>query len=169
DPARPEGGRRAARGTDPAGWAGARAGGGQAVTRYALLGLVVLGLVLPLTLAADDPPAGQDEPPVRLKKKERPGAPKDDPMKKPDPEKNPEPDKKPDPDKKPEAKEDPPPAEPAEGEEEILERLLKNTKKAQDRLANREVDEGTRQLQRDILKDIEALIKKSESDQGGGG
>lgn len=127
--------------------------------RYTLLGLLIAALLIPLTTAQEP-----DEPPVRLKKKERPDVPKPEPEKKEDPKPEPKP-----PEPKPDDKSEPEAPPPAESEEEIFDRLLKNTKKAQDRLANREVDDGTQQLQRDILDDIQKLIRKSESDQGGGG
>lgn len=137
--------------------------------RTILSGLLAVAMLLPLTFAAD-PPGEPEEPPVRLKKKDRPGAPKPEPEKKVEPEPKPEPMPEPKPEPMPDEKGEPDaPPPPEETEEEILDRLLKNTKKAQDRLANREVGEGTRQLQRDILDDIDKLIKQNESDQGGGG
>jgi hypothetical protein len=139
------------------------------VIRRAVLGLFFLVFaVVPWINAADPPDGDQDEPP-RLKKKEKPAAPKEDPDKKPAAE-----DKK---DKKtePAPKErerikigDEPRDKPAEPEvdiQELLSRLLKKTRTTEERLANKEVGEGTRQLQRDILKDIESLIAESQRQQ----
>jgi hypothetical protein len=139
------------------------------VIRRAVLGLFFLVFaVVPWINAADPPDGDQDEPP-RLKKKEKPAAPKEDPDKKPAAE-----DKK---DKKtePAPKErerikigDEPPDKPAEPEvdiQELLSRLLKKTRTTEERLANKEVGEGTRQMQRDILKDIESLIAESQRQQ----
>lgn len=134
-----------------------------------LAGLVALaGLAL-----AQDPPAGKDEPPVRLKKKKPRGDEK--------PEAKPEEKKKDDKkeDKKSEKKEEPREAEPAmpqEEEKEVLQRVVKNVHDVDERLAKNDLGEGTRQTQRDILKDIESLIHRNENppqsndqNQGGGG
>lgn len=132
-----------------------------------LAGLVALaGFAL-----AQDPPAGQDEPPVRLKKKKPRGDEK--------PEAKPEEKKKDDKkdNKKSEKKEEPREAEPAmpqEEEKEVFQRVVKNVHDVDERLAKNDLGEGTRQTQRDILKDIESLIHRNENppqsnDQGGGG
>src|SRR5439155_16207667 len=100
------------------------------------------------------------EPPVRLKKKNRPA--NEDAGKAPAAE-----------EKKPEAKEpakagepkkeaEPEPQDPEQDEKETLERLSRNLRTAEERLANKEVDDATRQVQRDILKDLDALIELSQ-------
>jgi hypothetical protein len=136
--------------------------------------LLLAGLVALAGFAlAQDPPAGQDEPPVRLKKKKPRGDEK--------PEAKPEEKKKDDKkeDKKSEKKEEPREAEPVmpqEEEKEVLQRVVKNVHDVGERLAKNDLGEGTRQTQRDILKDIESLINRNENppqsddqDQGGGG
>lgn len=125
-----------------------------------------------LSAVADEPPADPGDAPLRLKKKPKPPADnKADPAKpaekKPD-DKKPEP-KAPAEKKPPEAKEEPAPALPEEDEKEVMERIARNVKSVEERLANKELDESTRQLQEDILKDIESLIRQSENPQGGGG
>jgi hypothetical protein len=129
---------------------------------------------------AQDPPAGQDEPPVRLKKKKPRGdeKPMTEPAK-PDEKKN---DDKKDAKKKDQAKEGPREAEPVtpqEEEKEVLQRVVKNVHDVGERLAKADLGEATRQTQRDILKDIESLIHRNEApppqsgeqdqNQGGGG
>jgi hypothetical protein len=127
--------------------------------------LVGVVAIAGLSLAAD-PPGDQDEPPIRLKKKAKPDAPKEDPMKKPAPEeKKPEPGAK---DKDKEKDDEPEAAPPAEDEQEVLNRLLKNTRTAEERLANKEVNDSTQQLQRDILRDLDELIKRAQEPPQGG-
>ena len=137
------------------------------------LGLFLLASgVLFVGLAyADDPPSGQpDDPPVRLKKKD-----KVDPNKavpdKPDPAKPPMKDDKKEPPKKADAKDEPEPATPQEDEAEVLNRVAKNVRMAEEKIANKELGDGTRQLQEDILKDLDSLIRAAEnpSPSGGGG
>jgi len=132
-----------------------------------LAGVVVLAS---LALAADDP-KGPEEPPIRLKKKNQ----KVDPAKpEPKAEENPQPEKPPMPpgeDKKPEVQ----PKEgdkvnPAEEEEqEVLDRVARTMKAVQNRLANKELNDGTRQMQDDILKDLDSLIKMNEDPPEGSG
>src|SRR5262245_14014319 len=96
-------------------------------------------------LAADDRPADQPEPPIRLKKK----APPADAREKPPAEKPEQPKEKP-PEEKGKMEDEPPaPAEPEMNEQEILNRVSRNMRTAEERLANKELGEGTRQLQRD--------------------
>jgi hypothetical protein len=128
--------------------------------------------------AADDPPPGEGDAPVRLKKKpRRPGEEKPADDKKPG-DKGKDGDDKPADDKKPGDKnktkgkggdEPPAPGLPEEDEREVLDRVSRNLKTVGDRLANQELGEGTRQLQDDVLRDIESLIRRSESPPQGGG
>jgi hypothetical protein len=130
----------------------------------------LLVAVLAVGLAwADDPPPDPGDAPVRLKKKAKPGQPdKADPAKPPageDKEKKPkEPAKEEDPRGQPE------PDQPQEDEKEVLQRVGKNMRSVEERLGNKELNEGTHQLQEDILKDLESLIRLSQQqqDQGGG-
>ncbi|MCS6850007.1 MAG: hypothetical protein NZ700_02420 [Gemmataceae bacterium] len=112
--------------------------------------------------AADNPPPAGDEPP-RLKKKERP--PTADPADKKSGAR--ETDAKP-----PETKtrlKDPAeampeamPDDPNEQAKEILARLGKNLRTVERRLAEKKTDEATQDTQREILKDLDALIAQSE-------
>ncbi len=113
--------------------------------------------------SADDPVPDPPEPPVRLKKK-KPREP-EPPNAKPAP----APEDKPA--KSPEAKEPQPrePREPAEDPEkeaaEILARVGKNMRATEERLAQKDAGEGTRQIQRDILKDLDSLIEQTKRQQ----
>jgi hypothetical protein len=112
-----------------------------------------------------------DEGPVKLKKKKAMPAepqekPKDSaivPSDKNKPEPNPE--KKKDKDQgTPPPKEMDQPKDNLE-EEEIFGRIGKNLKDVDDRLGNLELGEATLQKQRDILEDIDKLLKKNQSNQ----
>jgi hypothetical protein len=126
--------------------------------------LVLAGLAL-----ADDPPPDQPEQPVRLKKKSKPG---DEGGKKeqapgeakPDQKKQPEP-RPPRPGEKGKAEEDAEEPPPEVDEHEVLARVSKNMRASEERLAKKELSEGTKQVQRDILKDLDDLIKLSQRDQ----
>ena len=151
-----------------------RRGREEAMTRR-ILALLLSALVVTGGLAAfaDDPPPDPGDAPLRLKKKPKADDKKAEPPKtdKKADDKKPD-DKKPDektPETKDEAKEGPAPAEPQEDEKEVMERLSRNVRSVGDRLAKQEINEGTRQLQDDILKDIESLIRHSENPGGGGG
>lgn len=136
-----------------------------------LLALLFAGLVSLGGLAlAQDPPA-KDEPPVRLKKKKPRGddKPRVEPDKTDEKKKD---DKKGEP--KADKKEDPREAEPVtqqEEEKEVLQRVVQNVHKVDERLAKNDLGESTQQTQRDILKDLESLIQRNENPppQGGGG
>jgi hypothetical protein len=139
--------------------------------------------------AADKDKDAKPDEPVRLKKKNRDGAPapkKDD--EKPDdvkPEDKPKDnvkkddvkkdDQKPDDkdkakdDDKPQDEEGNPPGPPAEDEAEVLERIGRNMAAVGDKFDNKEVNEGNLQLQDDIIKDLESLIKNNDPNGGGGG
>jgi len=115
-------------------------------------GVLFAGLSL-----AQEPPVQPEDPPVRLKKKNKAPAepPKDDEKK--DLEKG----------KDEKAKQDEPKPEPGPGakedEKEVLERIARNMKSVEDRLANKELNEGTKQLQDDIIKDLDSLIHMAEN------
>jgi hypothetical protein len=112
---------------------------------------------------ADDPPPDPGDAPVRLKKKNKPDAANPD---KPAPAKPPageEKDKKPkDQPKEEEPKGNPEPDQPEQDEKEVLQRVGKNMRSVEERLGNKELNEGTRQLQEDILKDLDSLIRMSQ-------
>jgi len=121
-----------------------------------VLTVFLLGFTLLAGLVVADDTKDKPEPPVRLKKKNKPAA--DEAPKPPAAE-----EKKPEPPMPPRAKdgkEDPEPA-PAETEDEkeVLNRISRNMRSAEDRLANRELGEGTEQLHRDILKDLDLFLQ----------
>ena len=55
------------------------------------------------------------------------------------------------------------PAGETRDEQEILERIARNARTSEDRLGNRELGEGTRDLQQEIIKDIDSLIERSKN------
>ena len=131
--------------------------------------LLAVGVVFASLSFAQDPPAQPDDPPVRLKKKNKPDAEKPD-TEKPTPAKPPMKDDKKTPPKKEDGKEEPEPAQPQEDEAEVLNRVAKNVRMAEEKIANKELGDNTRQLQEDILKDLDSLIQAAENPpQGGGG
>jgi hypothetical protein len=115
--------------------------------------LLILASIVGLSIA-DDPARGQPEPPVRLKKKDKAKA-------------DPAPDKKPEPPKDNEAKDDEPADAlvPEQDPKETLARVSKNMKSSADRLADKDPGEGTRQVQRDIIKDLDSLIEQMKQQQ----
>lgn len=50
-----------------------------------------------------------------------------------------------------------------------LERIAENIRASEDRLAKKDINEGTRQVQTDIVKDLDSLINQMEQQQSGGG
>jgi hypothetical protein len=115
-----------------------------------------------------------DDPPPRLKKKARPV--EDAPAKKEEPDakdkdkeqkKPAEPPRLPD---KPKVDDDPdmPPPEEEIDEQEVLNRVAKNMRASEDRLGNKELGEDTQQVQRDIVKDLEDLIRQTQNGGQGG-
>jgi len=126
-----------------------------------LLAVILAGL----GLAADDPkPAVPDEPPAVLKKKKKT---EPTPDEKPAPKKDGEP--------KPKLRpkdEDGEPKEEAPDPKEVLERITKNIRAAEERLRKKDAGDGTRQVQRDVVKDIDKLIERmqqqQQNPQGGG-
>jgi hypothetical protein len=135
----------------------------------------VVGVIVAATLAdaADEPPPDQTDAPLRLKKK-KPAM--GDPAKPEEKKSDDKPDAK-KPDQKKEEKKadgmqepitrDGDPVNEEEDEMEVLERVARNAKTVEERLVNQEVNSGTRQLQNDIVKDLDSLIKNSENPQGG--
>jgi hypothetical protein len=111
-----------------------------------------------LAFAAEPPKDGPDDPP-RLQKKHKP--PQDQPSAKPDKPKD-DPDKP----KKDDEQKDQPDAgagDPEMNEQETLNRIDRNLKSVQDRLANKDLGDGTRLMQRDILKDFDTLIEQQKN------
>jgi hypothetical protein len=129
------------------------------VIRRVIVGLLgVTFLLAGLAIAQEQ---GGDEPPVRLKKKVRPDEGEKVKEEQPKPA---EPPKEEGPKAKP--KEGDPPAQPDQPEEdesEVLNRVSKNMRTSEDHLANRELTDATRQVQEDILKDLDALINKTQN------
>ena len=125
-----------------------------AASLFLLLGLITLA-------AADEPKPEDPDAPVRLKKKKptQPDTPKEDKAK--EGPKTDEPGAK---DKEKEPTEPGPGPEPGPGaqedEKEILARIGENMKAHEERIINKELDETTRQIEDDIIKDIDALIKR---------
>jgi hypothetical protein len=138
--------------------------------RRALLLVLGFALTAPFFVAL----AGeQGEPPVRLKKKERKGATPGVDPKKADQKKEQEKQDDLDLEKElrkqegPKGKEqDDQARQKAEAElKEIVARLHKNMQASEDRLGQKDPGDGTREIQKDILKDLDELIKQSQSQQ----
>jgi hypothetical protein len=125
---------------------------------HRILALVAVAFfLLNFVLADDDPP--------RLKKKVKPGdenAPKKEEPKVKDKEKPKEPPRLPE---KPKVGDDDdmPPPEPEIDEQEVLNRVAKDMRASEDRLGKKDLSEGTRQVQRDIVKGLDDLIKQSQN------
>jgi hypothetical protein len=130
----------------------------QACARYFLASVIPLCLlccVVPRVRAVDDPPPDRQEPPVLLKKKPKPPRPEPAPEKKDESPRRTVPEK-----------EEPLPEEdPEEKAQEILGRVSKNMRAAEDRLDKKDAGNATQQLQRDILKDLDELIAQSGRQQ----
>jgi hypothetical protein len=148
---------------------------------------ILTGAILFVGLAVGDEPepgkGDSGEPPLRLKRKKRAAEP---PAQEKDKEKGRQGDKEKEKPKakddeapvgkdKEKAKDDEPPV-PEDGraaeeadEKEILERVQRNMRGVEEKLGNRELGDPTAQQQRDILRDLDSLIKKSEQQSGGGG
>jgi hypothetical protein len=136
--------------------------------RCALCGLLVLMLVVGGTALADDPPPAPDqpEPPARLKKKPKPTPPPEKKPAAPPSEKKTEPGKSDD--AKAEESKEKAEKEAAELEQKIQElthRVSKNLRLAEDRLDKKDPGESTQQVQRDIVEDLDELIKQTEQRQ----
>jgi hypothetical protein len=118
------------------------------ILRCSGIGILVATLAF-VGLAVADDPDGPEEPPIRLKKKDKP--------------------KKVGDAKKDEAKKDgeakkPPAGNPVRGEDQrkkLVKRVLKNLRDAEDRLARKDPGKTTRKIQKDILNDLDALIQQT--------
>jgi hypothetical protein len=109
----------------------------------------------------DAPRSGdQPEPPVRLKKKAKPAEASDQ-----DKEKKPESSKKEIKPKEDEKEDEPAPAEPEQDPKEIVGRISKNMENSKERLAQKDPGDGTQQVQRDIVADLDKLIEQSQRQQ----
>jgi len=132
--------------------------------------LLVSGLLLATWSMAQDPQpprekeGEKEEPPLRLKKKPKPGEEKPDQPT--EPKKPAAEDKKTD-----EPAKDPEPTEAQENEKEVFDRVAKNMRSLEERLANKELGDAIRQTGEDIAKDLDSLIRAMESPppQGGAG
>jgi hypothetical protein len=110
------------------------------------------------SVRADDPPSGQTEPPIRLKKKAKPPPPAPSEKKPAPPKEN----KKSDEDKsEPEATAH----ELEEKIQEVMNRLTKNMRDADERLQKKDPGETTQLVQRDIVKDLDELIQQTRRRQ----
>lgn len=122
---------------------------------------IFMGLVAVAVAACSFAQDTGDEPPLRLKRKGTPAAASKDRPGQADPAQE----KKPD---RPAAEPrddpvDPDTAVPERDEQELLGRIDRNMRTSEDRLANRELTDATRQVQEDILKDLDALINKDQN------
>ncbi len=143
--------------------------------RPMMVGLLSVTFLLAGLSVAQDPPGG-DDPPVRLKKKPRPEAgdqPKEEQPKPAEPPKEqPKEPKEPKDPKKEEPKEGDDgdkPEQPEMDEGEVLNRVSKNMRTSEDRIDRAELNDSTRQVQDDILKDLDSLINQEKNGGGGGG
>jgi hypothetical protein len=127
--------------------------------RHTLIGLLTLVFTAALTAAGDDLPQ-KPEPVPRLKKKARPPAAADEPR---------EPKKELKPLPEGEAKLDPAQAKADERVKELLARIGKNMQASEDRLGQHDPGDGTQQIQGDILKDIDELLKPQQQQQNSSG
>ncbi|HEV3203209.1 MAG TPA: hypothetical protein VGY77_02445 [Gemmataceae bacterium] len=117
--------------------------------------LLVVFCLMAFDVQAIEPPQEPMDPPVRLKKKEKPEMPENGAR----------------PPELSKPKESKPAAEPADSinlekdAADILARVSKNMRVSEDRLAAKDAGEGTRDIQRDIIKDLDALIEKTKRQQ----
>jgi len=65
--------------------------------------------------------------------------------------------------------EDGPPGEEREDEQDVLKRVRDNMQGVEDKLGNKEIGDPTQQQQRDIIKDLDDLINRSQQQENGGG
>jgi hypothetical protein len=120
------------------------------------IGILVLCTAAPGLYGDDDPGQAQPEPPVRFKKKIKE---KDEPKRD---EKEPKNKLK---DKAGKDGGEPTAAEPEKDPKEIVTRIAKNMKESENRLGKNDHADGTRQIQRDIIKDIDSLINQKRRQQ----
>ncbi len=147
------------------------------IHRLGTMLLACLVLVVGLAWADEDGQAKKDRPDAapRLKRKKRAGTPPAREPAKTDKDAPGAKDKQPGKDKEKDAEEDGimpedgPGGEPEEDDKDVLERIAKNVRSVEEKLGNRELDEPTRQQQRDILKDLDSLIRRKQQQQQGGG
>lgn len=123
--------------------------------RHAVVCLLALSLS-GLAFCADDPKDAPDEPPVLLKKKKKPAPAPDPKPKEGEPKEKVKPREG---DPKDEPKEG---AEPAADPKEVLERINKNIRESEERLRKKDPGGTTQRVQRDIVKDLDSLIKKAQ-------
>jgi hypothetical protein len=136
------------------------------VIRLTIAAFLVLSLFVASRGVADDPPANQPEPPVRLKKKAKPQPAATTEKKSEAPPKNTEPPKKAEPTgKDEEGKDDASAAELEQKIKELMSRLDKNLRLAEDRLNKKDTGDATQQVQRDIAKDLAELIEQTQRRQ----
>jgi hypothetical protein len=138
-----------------------------------LLPLLLVGLMLAVGLGTAQEPPGSGDGPLRLKKKKRspdapeakapakqgkePSTPKDSPP--PGKDKAAEDDSLEPEDGR---------ADPQEAEKAVLDRIGRNMRSVEEKLGNRELGDPTSQQQRDIVRDLESLIKNQQRNQGVG-
>ncbi len=136
--------------------------------RRMIVGLFGVAFLLAGLAIAQDPPKDGDDPPVRLKKRNRPEAGEKAAEEQPKPAEPPK-DKerlKPKEPKEgdPKAGDEPPQGDDAQMDEtEVLNRVGKNMRTSEDRLDHAELTDGTRQVQDDIVKDLDSLINKMQN------
>ena len=133
-----------------------------------LVGILSLaGIGNPIHPAQGSP--ADNEPPVRLKKKgpNSDAKPRIEPGQSEEKKKDDLPEASPA-EKKPELREAEP-VTPQEEEKEILQRVVANVHRVNERLAKNDLGEATQQTQRDILKDLESLLQRNENPPQGGG
>jgi hypothetical protein len=130
--------------------------------------ILVVGLV-----CGDEPPGDKGDAPLRLKRKKRDGEP---PAAQKDKETRRQGDKEKENKKEKEKEKEEEPLVPEDGrpveevdEKEVIERIGRNMRSVEEKLGNRELGEPTSQQLRDIIRDIDSLIRKSEQQSGGGG
>lgn len=126
-----------------------------------LVGVLLAGVVAASGYSADDP----DEPPVRLKKKGQPPAqaPAEEPRKPKADDKAPDSPKEQEKAKPVDGPDLPP--ENDEDDKDVLDRVARNMRSLEDRLANKEVGESTRQLSEEVIKDLDLLIERQQQGQ----
>jgi hypothetical protein len=110
------------------------------MTRFAGIGLLAFGLLVAFLQGAEDPAPDKPDAPVRLKKKDKAGAPEGavPQLEQPGP----------------------------DGQtKELLARVAKNMGSSEDRLKNQDPGDKTRQIQADIVKDLDELIKKAQQQE----
>ncbi|MBV9122395.1 MAG: hypothetical protein JO112_03405, partial [Planctomycetes bacterium] len=124
------------------------------------LGLL-LAVLAGFTLMAAEPEPSRPTAPARLQKKVKPRPPETAPEQKPAVP----------PTDKQEDKEKTPPSKPATQEtdqdnsQETLARLARNLHASEERLAKADTSASTRQLQRDVLQDLDHLLKQGREGQ----